>query len=599
MNNLKTILEINELEFLERINQSSSHLMWFLGAGASRSSGLPTATDITWDIKRKLYCAQENQDINTHDISNNAIQTKIQNYMDSRGFPPLWDMKEYSFYFEQFFGENYLAQQNYIKKLLTKKVTSTIGHRVFSALMSMGLIRLIFTTNFDEVVEASYSSMTGNHLSTYHIEGSYAALDALNTDSFPLYIKLHGDFRYQSIKNLSKDLIENDYNLQKCFLAAATRFGMIVSGYSGRDENVMFMLKKAIEQNNAFPHGLFWTVPRINSVASNVLETLNYARSKGIYCGIVETGTFDEMLSKIWRFTDSKEKEQLDGKVRGVEVKPVKIPLPKVGESYPLLRTNAFRIINLPQTCGSIENIKNVKIEDIRSKAVEMKPNCIWAYTDRILFWGNPKELEKIIDCNAIQINNYSLDNLAELCAKSGIIKSFLEEALAKALIHNKPLSLRKSKRTWYIVVNPEKVEDTIYHSLKKSIGYKDNLGSINGSVPQFNDLHWAEAISIRIEERNGCLWLLLNPDIWISPLHERKQAKDFLRQRKLRRYNKQAFSIFNSWIEILLNENVIQRNKRTETLVVYPDSQYSASFVVSTRTAYSKNGANINDRYK
>ena len=592
MNNLGTEVEINEEDFLKHINQFNSHLMWFLGAGASRSSGLPTATDITWDIKRKLYCAQENQNINSHDISNKAIKTKIQNYMDSRGFPPLWDMKEYSFYFEQYFGENYLAQQTYIKQLLTKKVTSTIGHRVFSALMSMGLIKLIFTTNFDEVVEASYSSMTGNNLSTFHIEGSYAALNALNSDNFPLYIKLHGDFRYQSIKNLSKDLIDNDYNLQKCFLAAATRFGMIVSGYSGRDENVMSMLKQAIEQNNAFPHGLFWTVPRISSVASNVLETLNYARSKRIYCGIVETGTFDEMLSKIWRFTDSEAKELLDGKVRGIEVKPVKIPLPKAGESYPILRTNAFRIINLPQSCGSIENIQDIKIADMRSKAIETKPNCIWTYTDRILFWGNPKELKKIIDCDAIHLNNYSFDNLLELCSKSGIVKSFLEEALAKALINNKPLSLRKSKRTWYIVVDPEKVENTIYHSLKKSVGYKDNLGTICGNVPKINELRWSEAVSIRIEERNGSLWLLLNPDIWISPLQDRKQAKDFLRQRKLRRYNKQAYSILNSWIEILLNENVIQRNKRIETLVVYPDSQYSASFEVSTRTAYSKNGA-------
>lgn len=81
--------------------------------------------------------------------------------------------------------------------------------------------------------------MSGKPLSSFHLEGSYAALDALNAEEFPLYAKLHGDFRYRSVKNLSADLISNDEQIQQCFLAAASRFGMIVSGYSGRDANVM------------------------------------------------------------------------------------------------------------------------------------------------------------------------------------------------------------------------------------------------------------------------------------------------------------------------------------------------------------------------
>jgi hypothetical protein len=50
---------------------------------------------------------------------------------------------------------------------------------------------------------------------------------------------VHGDFRFQSVKNLSSDLLNNDLEIQKAFLAAATRFGAIVAGYSGRDKNVM------------------------------------------------------------------------------------------------------------------------------------------------------------------------------------------------------------------------------------------------------------------------------------------------------------------------------------------------------------------------
>lgn len=78
--------------------------MWFLGAGTSRTAGLPTATDIIWDLKHRYYCLHENQDLQSHDINNSAIKQKIQAYMDSKGFPALWSPEEYSFYFDLTFG---------------------------------------------------------------------------------------------------------------------------------------------------------------------------------------------------------------------------------------------------------------------------------------------------------------------------------------------------------------------------------------------------------------------------------------------------------------------------------------------------------------
>ena len=34
---------------------------WFIGASASRTAGLPTASDLTWNTKRRHYCKEENQ----------------------------------------------------------------------------------------------------------------------------------------------------------------------------------------------------------------------------------------------------------------------------------------------------------------------------------------------------------------------------------------------------------------------------------------------------------------------------------------------------------------------------------------------------------
>lgn len=562
--------------------------MWFLGAGASRSSGLPTATDISWDLKRRIYCAQQNQDIQAHDVSNKAIQARIQGYMDSQGFPPLWDAREYSFYFEQFFGPDYSAQQKYLRETLSsEKTASTIGHRALAALLHMGLARLVFTTNFDEVFETEYSAMAGRNLSTFHLEGAYAAIDALNADQFPLYIKLHGDFRYQSVKNLSNDLLHNDQQLQKCFVAAAARFGIVVAGYSGRDENVMSMFRQAIDQNNAFPHGLFWTAPRISGISPNVHELIEYARARGISSGIVQTGTFDEMLSKIWRHTTGKPKE-LDEKVRSASVRPVSIPLPPLGGQYPMLRTNALRIIRLPEACGTVEYAGDVNIGDVRSKLFEAQPDCTLAYyTDRVLFWGDRSQIEKVMDSERIRATNaFALDNLAKKVSESGIVKAFVEEAIARALTVDKPLYLRRSGRNWYAVVNHEYAKRDMFMELRLKLGSNGAPGPINGTVPGLGDVYWAEAVSLRIEERNGALWLLLRPDIWISPLKERKSATDFLRQRKLKRWNKQAFEVLSAWIDILLGA---VGGARIAEMTAYSGSQYSATFEISTRTAYSR----------
>lgn len=578
---------IAENEFLRHVGQSSSHLMWFLGAGASRSSGLPTATDISWDLKRRIYCAQQNQDIKVHDVSNKAIQSRIQGYMDSQGFPPLWDAREYSFYFEQYFGKDYSAQQKYLREALsTKKIVSTIGYRALAALLHMGWARLLFTTNFDEVVETAYSAMAGLNLSTFHLEGAYAAVDALNADQFPLYVKLHGDFRYQSVKNLSSDLLHNEQQLQKCFIAAAARFGVIVAGYSGRDENVMSMFRQAIDQNNAFPHGLFWTAPRISGIAQNVHELIEYAQARGIRSGVVQVGTFDEMLSKIWRHTTGKPSE-LDEKVRSASIRPVSIPLPPPGGLYPMLRTNALRITRLPEACGAVEYAGDVDIGDVRSRLFKAKPDCTLAYTDRVLFWGERTQVEKVMDPERIRATStFALDDLARTVDESGIVKAFIEETVARAMTVNKPLFLRKSGRIWYAVVNHEHAAHDMFMPLRHKLGFKGAPSPIHGPVAGLRDVYWAEAVSLRLEERNDTLWLLLRPDIWISPLRERQNATDFLRQRKLKRWNKQSFEVLSAWIGILLGAI---GGARVAEVTAYPGSQYSATFEISTRSAFSK----------
>ncbi|MCY4059602.1 MAG: SIR2 family protein, partial [Gammaproteobacteria bacterium] len=74
-----------------RLQQLRSHnIMWFLGAGASASSGVPTADHLTWEFKRVIYCTEQRVSRRAcSDLSDPALRARIQHYFDSQGtYPP-------------------------------------------------------------------------------------------------------------------------------------------------------------------------------------------------------------------------------------------------------------------------------------------------------------------------------------------------------------------------------------------------------------------------------------------------------------------------------------------------------------------------------
>ncbi|NBT08896.1 MAG: SIR2 family protein [Chitinophagia bacterium] len=587
VNNSLSDICMSENDFVNHFVTNAAQLMWLLGAGTSRTAGMPTASDIVWDLKRRYYCIQENQEIRKHDVNNKAVQRKIQDYMDGKGFPQAWSVEEYSFYFNLIFGSNYSEQQKYIKEQLhPDKISLNIGHRVLAALLAMEKAKLVFTTNFDVVIETAHSQVAGKELSTFNIEGSYGALEALNAEQFPIYAKMHGDFRYQSIKNLSQDLLENDEKIKSCFLAAGNRYGLVVSGYSGRDENVMNMISQALDQNNPFPQGLFWMATRASNVAESVKNIINKARQKGVGAYIVESGTFDSLLLKIWRQLPNKP-ENLDKNVRTTRYMAVEIPLPKVGSAYPILRTNALPIVSCSSECAKIELNEAISYGDMRKAIWEKEAKVIITKPDtNPLAWGAEDQIRKIFDPKNIKsIQRHTIEDPASQISQNTFIKSFYEEALAKALVKDKPLLLRSDHNDHTLIVNNKHLNDTSLMPLKMALAYENKPGYVTGSVPAKQGVLWSEALKIKLEEKNGSLWLLLTPDIWISPYLERRNCIDFLKKRKLYRYNNKSSGILDAWIKILFGSagnNEVQ-------IQCFSDDSFKVKFIINTRTAYSK----------
>ena len=565
---------------------------WFLGAGASATAGLPTATDIIWDLKRRYYCRAENQDISRQDMQNEPIRARIQGFMESRGFPVLWASDEYTAYFEKIFGDDKERQRRYLKAILSEDhVTLSVGNRVLGAMIASDLCRVTFTTNFDSVVEKAVAEVAAQSLSPYHLEGSSAANQALNNEEYPLYCKLHGDFRYESLENLSADLASQNAALSDCLVNAGNRFGFIVAGYSGRDLSVVDLLGKVLETNNPFPHGLFWTQLKGASIRATVENLLERARAKGVNAQYVPIETFDALMLRLWRNVEDKP-AKFDAQVRKLKTTSISIPLPPAGQAKPVLRLNALPVLSTPTHCLALSFKSPKDWEYIRRAQIASRGNLILTKGEDILCWGARDQIKAAFGDDLLSA--VERDMPKDISSPINLyIKGFVEEALCRALVRNKPLRPRITRSSALLITNSTPDAQSALAPLTKILGA--TAGDVAGLVAPATDEHpraekvtWAEALRVSIDFKNGQLWVLLDPDVWIWPPRARKDATDFLDKRRGDRYNKVYNTLLNAWVQIILGLGELNADI---TLSVFEGGSpaENPSFKLTNRTAFAR----------
>lgn len=577
------------------IVERPQNLAWFLGAGASRVAGLPTATDIIWDLKKRHYCQQENQDISRQDVQLEAVRSRIQSYMASKAFPAEWAPEEYSTYFEKIFGTDKERQRRYLTGILGEdKATLSVGNRVLGAMLACGMSRVAFTTNFDSIVEKAVAEVSGNSLSAYHIEGSRSAVQALNNEEYPFYCKLHGDFRYDSVKNLAADLATQNAELAQALKIAASRFGFVVTGFSGRDESVMALFREALDAPNPFPHGFYWTGIMGAPLAPAVEELLSAARAKGVKAAFVPIETFDALMLRLWRNLPGKTPE-LNKKVCKSEAASVSIPLPGAGMGKPLMRVNALPLTSLPGECQSLTFTRDKDWRDLRTAQRESEGSLILTKTDTVLAWGAEADLrEQFKDVKALA----PLDIGDRLLALDDhlYLKGFLEEALCAALIRGKPLLTRTHSQHAFIITDAHAQDQSPVQGLAQIAGKVH--GQIDGLFAPTDDHHpdpervrWAEALRVSLDLRDGRYWLILDPDIWIWPGRARRVAEEFMDKRRGDRFNKKYNQLLDAWVRLIVGTSA-RNTEITVSAFASGSVAENPSFSLGTRTAFSQRRA-------
>jgi NAD-dependent SIR2 family protein deacetylase len=225
-----TVLELDAFIRKIGINKTTKHSV-FLGAGASISSGIPSAESCIWEWKRSIFLSKNpGLEHQFSELTLESVRQKIQKWLNNQSeFPKLRDIEEYSFYIERCY-QTHDDRRKYFQEKIIKAKPHT-GYNLLCLLAESGLIQTIYTTNFDGLIMRAASNFA---LTTLEIGiDSQNRLNRTLTIDELLCISLHGDYRYDDLKNTLIEIQNQEKNLSDHLVETTKDISLIVCGYSG------------------------------------------------------------------------------------------------------------------------------------------------------------------------------------------------------------------------------------------------------------------------------------------------------------------------------------------------------------------------------
>ncbi len=542
------VAEVDADDFARRYSMRAANIMWLLGAGASAAAGVPTAGEMIWEFKQQLFLSQRKVSAKSvADLSNPYVRAQLQSFVDSAGNLPAPDTStEYADLFEAVWP-NEGDRRTYLDGKL-KGAKPSYGHIALATLMKAGLCKIVWTTNFDALVADACAKVfdSTSALTSIHLEGQSGIDEIFRSERWPMEVKLHGDFRSRRLKNTGDELRQQDAKLGQVLQDTCLRSGLVVVGYSGRDDSVMDTLVAAAKQNGAFPSGLFWLHRGDSQPLPRVTDLIATAAANGIDAAVVRIDNFEEVMRDLIRLTAGLDTTILDAFAS--ERKRVSaVPIPSGTKGYPVVRLNALPVQTIPTHCRRVQCKINGYAE-VRAAVEAAGTNILVTRVKAgVLAYGSDADVRKTFepfgisefDLHPIEPHRMRFDS-----GERGLLREAVSRALARTL------KLRLVHRRHTDLLFPADANDALWSDLKSLVK------QLSGVVSGHPELRWFEGIGVRLDWAGDRLWLTVEPrTVFEGATPENKAAAtDFARERTVRRYNKQLNDLIAYWAGVLSN---------------------------------------------
>jgi NAD-dependent SIR2 family protein deacetylase len=542
------------------INKTSTH-SFFIGAGASVSSGIKSASDCIWEWKRQIFISS-NPGLEKlfPDGSSHAAQRKIQEWLDTQNhYPQREAVNEYAFFASEAFPIP-STRKSFFQNI-SKDAKASAGYHLLCLLARDRVVRKIWTTNFDHLTSKAAASYS---LTPIEIGlDSTHRVDRVAADGELIIYALHGDYRYDSLKNTAEELQSQDKVLRAKLVEDCRASHMIVLGFSGNDQSIMDALREAYSQKAA---GTLYWCGYGDQPNTGVIELLNTAKMANREAYYVPTNGFDDLMMRLAKFCLSGESyneaephfkriDSLKNEFTPFDLKIDRIDSVIKSNLLPLtIPSELFQFSSpLSRQAGAWANIRSVT----NQKNVVAAP-----LKQKILALGTMNDITNAfsgqIEGNLTRV---PIDQ-SELNIDDGAIKHIITAAITIALASKLKLSCDQKRRIWSDTAIQEKVFGGVTHKVYQAI---------------FLDV---------IKDDKG-LFLLIKPTVEIVRADNEpvdKSVKQTISKDILdRMYNGQFNTAFEHWRGLIFEE------QGAITLEFPTDSGSGFNFTIQETPLYAK----------
>ncbi|WGJ13888.1 SIR2 family protein [Methylocapsa sp. D3K7] len=281
--------------FVRSFGVQRSPLALFLGAGASTTSGIPSAEMCIWEWKRQIFLTNNpGLEDQFAELSLEGVRRKIQHWLDRQGgYPKEQASEEYGFYIKRCFP--IASDRSAFFQRKVRDAQSHIGYRLLGHLGEADLIRTVWSTNFDGLPARAAA---GRNLTVREVGiDSQSRISQVPSTGELLCVSLHGDYRYDDLKNTPEELQTQEAALRQVLVNDLRNTSLIVCGYSGRDHSVMDALDDAYAHDGAGV--LYWCGFSDRDVPERVASLIRKARASGRQAFYVPSMGFDDLLTRL------------------------------------------------------------------------------------------------------------------------------------------------------------------------------------------------------------------------------------------------------------------------------------------------------------
>ena len=245
------------------VHSSRGSYALLLGSGISRAAGIPSGWEVTLDLIRKIAAARGEPNVEYPEEWYRATYGTDPSYstiIEQLGSTQSERCSQLSHYFEPTPEE-----------LENGRKVPTRAHKAIAELVRDGYVKMIITTNFDQLME---TALREQGVSPTVIDSEYALSGAMPyVHNRCTLVKINGDYKDTRIRNTPRELKQYSDTMNAYLGRILDDFGLIVCGWSGEWDIALRDILLG-RRNKRF--STFWSVQGVlSTVTSDLTQRLD------------------------------------------------------------------------------------------------------------------------------------------------------------------------------------------------------------------------------------------------------------------------------------------------------------------------------------